>query len=380
MNLNGHKKLAIILSALASFPATASLAQVPAAKEASAQQPVKTTARTPVNSNAPLVTMTPQQHKALVSSVASLREAVKLTQTRKWPQAYAAYTKLIKANPGLGMAYGDRAVSLIAMRRYNEAVNDCNKAISLGKDGSEVYNRRAVANMQMKKYDLALADYTKVINLQPASAAAYRDRAVCYLRKGDKKNAQRDIAMAKKALGGKLADTKQNQKQSFLAVKDASIVDVSSMSTQKFDDIIKKDPEHKPMYMLHRATVNMFQAKPQKALDDIDQVLKLNDEQLKKGGCPARSSILKLRITALQKLGKFSEALADCNKILAAVPGDEQARLAKAMAEFELGKYKEAIDDTAQIKSNPKLVNAAKILASKAKQKLAPAKKGTRSK
>lgn len=379
MNLNSQKKTAIILSALAAFPATASLAQAPS-KEASAQQPLKTTAQKPANSSVPRVTMTPQQQKAVASSVNSLREAVKLTQTRKWPQAYAAYSKLIKANPELGMAYGDRAVSLIALRRYKEAVSDCNKAISLGKDSADVYNRRAVAYMQMKKYDLALADYTKVINLQPTSAAAYRDRAVCYLRKGDKKNAQRDIAMTKKALGGKLADTKQNQKQSFLAVKDASIVDLSSVSTQKFDELIKKDPDHKPMYMLQRATVNMFQAKPQKALEDIDQVLKLNDEQLKKGGCPTRSAILKLRVTALQKLGKFSEALADCNTVLAAVPGDEQARLVKAMSEYELGKYKEAIDDAAKIKSNQKLVNAAKILSSKARAKLAPEKKGTRSK
>ncbi len=66
--------------------------------------------------------------------------------------------------------------------------------------------------------------------------------------------------------------------------------------------------------------------------------------------------------------------LSNCNMYLKVQP-TERVRLPNAMAEFELGKYKEAIDDAAKIKSNPKLVNAAKILSSKAKRKLAPAKK-----
>ena len=394
MNRIGNKKLAIILSALAGFqpmitpaqaqnnqakPAISSPAQVPA-KEAAAQPTGKTKAPAPVANNAARSTMTPQQQKVVVNSVKNLREAVKLTQTRKWPQAYAAYTKLIKSNPELGMAYADRAVSLIAMKRFKEAVDDCNKAITLGKDTADVYNRRAVSYLQMKKYDTALSDFTKVINLQPTSAAAYRDRAVCYMRKGDKKSAQRDIAMIKKALAGKVADTNQQQKSSFLTVDGSNIVDLGSIKVEKFDEIIKKDPEHKPVYMLHRATVFMFQGKTQKALEDVEQVLKLNDEQLKKGGCPTRDKVQQLRMTALNKLGRHADAIVECNSLLKRNPNDEQARIVLAMSEFQLGKYKEAIANADKIKSNPKLAAAAKIIKVKAAQQMAPPKKGKSSK
>ncbi len=157
-------------------------------------------------------------------------------------------------------------------------------------------------------------------------------------------------------------------------VKDATVVDLSSLPTAKFDEIIKKDPAHKPIYMLHRATVNMVQGKPLKALEDVDQVLKYKDEQLRMGACPGRNTILKLRITALHKLGRFSEAYADCNTVLKTQPTDEQARLAKAMGAFQLGKYKEVIEDAGKIKADPGLLAEAKTLSSKATQKLSAPK------
>lgn len=318
----------------------------------------------------PKVVLTPAQQKSLVSSVKNIQEAAKMARARKWPQAYAAYTSLIKANPELGIAYADRALTLLAMKRYAEAVADCNKAISLRKDSADVYNRRAAAYTQMKKFDLALADYTRIINLNPASAAAYRDRAVCYLRKGDKKSAKRDIDMAKKAMGGKIAGTNQEKKTPFLAVKGGNIVDLSSMPIEKFDEIIKKDPVHKPMYILQRATVNMLQGQPQKALKDIDQVLLLSDADLNKGGCPPRDKLQQLRMTALHKLGRHADAIAESNHLLQLHPDDEQARLILAMSNFELGKFKEAVVEAEKIKKNAKLAAAAKIIKDKASKNL----------
>ncbi len=375
------KHCAIVAGSLAGFLSLGWQAQAqnkPAAtgspaKEAAAQPASKTAPPAGVKpapqaapTGAPKVMVTPAQQKALVSSVKSLQEAVKLSRARKWPQAHAAYTSLIKSNPELGIAYADRALTLLAMKRYGEAVADCNKAIALRKDTFEVYNRRAVAYMQMKKYDLALADFTKVINLNPSSAAAYRDRAVCYLRKGDKKNAKRDIDMAKKAIGGKLTASSQQQKTSFLAVKGGNLVDLSSVQTEKFDEMMQKDPAHKPMFMLQRATVNMLQAKPQKALEDVDQVLKLSDADLIKGGCPPRDKVQQLRMTALHKLGRHGDAIAESNSLLKLHPDDEQARLILAMSYYETGKYKEAMDEAGKIKKNPKLAQAAKIIRDKA--------------
>jgi len=338
-------------------------------KEAAAQPATKPAPQGAAN-DASRVVVTPAQQKALVSSVKSLQDAVKLSRARKWPQAHAAYTSLIKSNPELGIAYADRALTLLAMKRYGEAVADCNKAIALRKDSFEVYNRRAVAYMQLKKYDLALSDFTKVINLSPTSAAAYRDRAVCYMRKGDKKSAKRDIDMAKKAMGGKLAGTNQQQKTSFLAVKGGNLVDLSSVPVEKFDEMIKKDPVHKPVFMLHRATVNMLQGKPQKAIEDVDQVLKLSDADLNKGGCPPRDKIQQLRVTALQKSGRHAEAIAESTKLLKLHPDDEQARLILAMSYFETGKFKEAADEAGKISKNPKLAQAAKIIKDKAGKNL----------
>lgn len=371
------KHCAIVAGSLAGFLSLGWQAQAqnkpaaPAAtsKEAAAQPAVKAAPKAAAN-GASQVVVTPAQQKALVSSVKSLQEAVKLSRARKWPQAHAAYTSLIKSNPDLGIAYADRALTLLAMKRYGEAVADCNKAIALRKDTFEVYNRRAVAYMQMKKYDLALADFTKVINLNPSSAAAYRDRAVCYLRKGDKKNAKRDIDMAKKAMGGKLTASNQQQKTSFLAVKGGNLVDLSSVQTEKFDEMMQKDPAHKPMFMLQRATVNMLQAKPQKALEDVDQVLKLSDADLNKGGCPPRDKVQQLRMTALHKLGRHADAIAESNNLLRLHPDDEQARLILAMSYYETGKYKEAMDEAGKIKKNPKLAQAAKMIRDKAGKNL----------
>lgn len=376
------KHCAILASSLAGFLLLGWQAEAQN-KTATPVQPVKEAAAQPASksgpqpapqtaapSGPPKVVITQAQQKALVSSVRNLQEAAKMARARKWPQAYGAYTNLIKANPELGIAYADRALTLLAMKRYSEAVADCNKAISLRKDSSDVYNRRAAAYTQLKKYDLALADYTKIINMNPASAAAYRDRAVCYLRKGDKKNAKRDVDMAKKAMSGKIAGTNQQQKTSFLAVKGGNIVDLSSVPIEKFDEIIKKDPVHKPVYLLHRAATNLLQGKAQKALDDVDQVLKLSDADLNKGGCPSRDKVQQLRITALNKLGRHSDVISESTNLLKSHPGDEQTRLILAMSNFESGKFKEASVEAAKIKNNPKLAQGAMILKAKADAKL----------
>lgn len=373
-----HSKYsAVVTGSLAGLFLLGGQAQA-ADKPAAIAQPVKEAAAQPATKAAPQaaangatrLVVTPAQQKALVSSVKSLQDAVKLSRARKWPQAHAAYTSLIKSNPELGIAYADRALTLLAMKRYGEAVADCNKAIALHKDSFEVFNRRAVAYMQLKKYDLALSDFTKVINLNPTSAAAYRDRAVCYMRKGDKKSAKRDIEMAKKAMSGKLAAPNQQQKTSFLAVKGGNLVDLSSVPVEKFDEMIKKDPVHKPVFMLHRATVNMLQGKPQKAIEDVDQILKLSDADLNLGGCPPRDKIQQLRVTALQKAGRHAEAIEESTKLLKIHPDDEQARLILAMSYFETGKFKEASAEAGKISKNPKLAQAAKIIKAKAGKNL----------
>lgn len=306
------------------------------------------------------------QRKAPPQAVKDLEQAVKLSQARKWALAHAAYTKVLKTSPELGVVYADRALCSIALGKFQAAIDDCNKAIKFQKDSAEVYSRRAACYTALKKYDLALADYSKVISILPSSADAYRNRARVYEKKGDKAKAVKDFSMAAKALSGKLPVGKDSGKTTVLAVQGNKIVDLSTVSTEKFDQAVEKDAEHKTAHLMQRATVNMLKGNAAKALEDVNVILKLTDAELQKEGLPPRPKILLLRITAYQKLAKHEESIADCNEVLKTSPNDEQALISRAISELALGKNKEAIADAEKIKANPRLTNAAKIVKQRA--------------
>ncbi|MBC7999633.1 MAG: tetratricopeptide repeat protein [Leptolyngbya sp.] len=306
------------------------------------------------------------QRKAPPQAVKDLEQAVKLSQAKKWALAHAAYTKVLKTSPELGVVYADRALCSIALGKFQAAIDDCNRAIKFQKDSAEVYSRRAACYTALKKYDLAIADYSKVISILPSSADAYRNRARVYEKKGNKSKAVQDFSMAAKALSGKLPVGKDTGKTTVLAVQGNKIVDLSTVSTDKFDQAVAKDTEHKSANLMQRATVNMLRGDAAKALEDVNVVLKGSDADLKKDGLPPRPKILLLRITAYQKLARHEDAIADCNEVLKTAPGEEQALISRAISELALGKNKEAIVDADKIKTNPRLMNAAKIVKQRA--------------
>ncbi|WP_204105558.1 MULTISPECIES: tetratricopeptide repeat protein [Spirulina sp. CCY15215] len=72
------------------------------------------------------------------------------------------------------------------------------------------------------------------------------------------------------------------------------------------------------------------------ALQDCDRALKLNPQSLK---------IWLTRIFILQKMGRYEEALQDCDRALELNPKSLQVRLSRIFTLREMGRYKEALQD-----------------------------------
>jgi tetratricopeptide (TPR) repeat protein len=90
------------------------------------------------------------------------------------------YTRVIKQNPNLMVAYSNRANNYIELGEYKKAIQDINKEIEINPEYAGAYLRRGFCYRSMKKYKRAIEDYQKAIELKPDFAEVYNNRGLCY--------------------------------------------------------------------------------------------------------------------------------------------------------------------------------------------------------
>ncbi|MBC8141212.1 MAG: tetratricopeptide repeat protein, partial [Armatimonadetes bacterium] len=113
----------------------------------------------------------------------------------KFPEAIAAYTKGIAADPKSDYGYGQRGSVYIASKQYDLAVKDFTQFIALAPNQSFGYIQRGIANLQLATpagYTAAKADLLKYLSMekQPDQViVATRLLAVAQKETGDLKGA-----------------------------------------------------------------------------------------------------------------------------------------------------------------------------------------------
>jgi len=108
----------------------------------------------------------------------------------------AGCTKLIAANPGLAVAYSNRADGLIALGQTQLAIADYSRAVTLDpKLAAALYNRGLVY-LSSGDAELALADFDQVIRLSGSDATAYNGRGMASVAVGKLDAAAADFAKA----------------------------------------------------------------------------------------------------------------------------------------------------------------------------------------
>ena len=99
---------------------------------------------------------------------------------KRYEKALEDKTKAIELEPENAGYYNSRGATYHAMKRYEKALEDKTKAIELEPENARYYDNRGVTYHAMKRYEKALEDSTKAIELEPENARYYDSRGVTY--------------------------------------------------------------------------------------------------------------------------------------------------------------------------------------------------------
>jgi tetratricopeptide (TPR) repeat protein len=118
-----------------------------------------------------------------------------LAQQNDASAALRDFNRVIELNPGLAIAYRNRAELLASLGRIEEALADYTRAIEGLPGNAELYRARGSAWHRAGDYERALADLNRAIEIAP-DADAFTQRANVAAERGEFDNALHDLRQA----------------------------------------------------------------------------------------------------------------------------------------------------------------------------------------
>jgi tetratricopeptide (TPR) repeat protein len=103
------------------------------------------------------------------------------TELQEYPQALADFSQVIKLQPRIAGAYGNRGlIRAEKMNDFSGAMIDYNQAIALDSESAHIfYNNRGILKYySLNDFSGALADYNQAIKLAPTFALPYNNRGL----------------------------------------------------------------------------------------------------------------------------------------------------------------------------------------------------------
>ncbi len=214
-----------------------------------------------------------------------------------------------KAAPkDMALAWGVRGNTLFTKHAFDKAIDAYSKGIELDPDNVAILNVRGWSYMITGKDDLAIADYNLALQKRSNFAVAYNNRGLVYLRRGALQSALDDFNAALR---------------------------------------IKSD-----LYPAHnnRGRVLAMNKDFDGALADFAAAEQINPT-------PPQPNVF--RCVAYIDMGKFDDALGECNKAIAKVPNYHYALCSRAEAWMGKGNLDAALKDLNMVLSqNPNQVRA----------------------
>ncbi len=124
------------------------------------------------------------------------KEASSFFDSKKYPEATAAFSKLIGQFPQDARGYLGRGKAFWLQKKYPEAVKDLDEAVKLAPKNAEAYNLRALAYDDWEKFQEALEDFGRAIELSPANAVYHHNRASTFRALSQPEKALEDYGKA----------------------------------------------------------------------------------------------------------------------------------------------------------------------------------------
>lgn len=227
---------------------------------------------------------------------------------RQYDLAIADYNKSISLKQSAD-DYKERGDCHYAFKEVGAALSDYSNAISLDPKNKDLYESRAAVYQVENYWKPAIADRTRVIELDP-TACSYASRAETYLCFGD---ATRALADAEKAVSLKGDDCSEHYivyAETLSTLGDMK--KVPALCATAAERLKKeKDTEKLEEWFTQSARIKLLQGKPEEALADCNEVLKIDVSD---------SEGLRYRSRAYAALKQWDKALEDMDKVISDSP------------------------------------------------------------
>jgi tetratricopeptide (TPR) repeat protein len=208
-------------------------------------------------------------------------------------------------------AFWFRGDALNKKRDYDGAIAAYSAAHDGDPDNVNYLNSRGIAYSNKGDDEHALADYEMCLQLRPSFSSAYNNRGLIFLRKGDLDRAFEEFNSAVKY--------------------PSSVVS-------------------RPIHLYNRARAQTYRKQYDAALADFAEAQKVS---------PDNTQIPNYRCITYNDMGKFDEAIADCNTVLAKFPTSIYTLTNRGNAYLGKGDLDAALNDYNQaLKINPNYIRA----------------------
>jgi tetratricopeptide (TPR) repeat protein len=211
---------------------------------------------------------------------------------------------------------------------YDQAEAEIGKAIAAEPKSPILYLYRGDLYAAQNRHDPAIADYGKAVELLPKEASPYRRRGNEYVRAGNDLAAHRDLANA-------IALQPDNPDgyidRSALYVRETRYKE----AVRDIDQALKLAPNQAD-YLLRRSRVFELMHQYDQAIADCNRVIAINASWSGGYACRAQEETVK---------GDRTQAIADLGEVLKRAPNSQEALVARADLEMQLGQWSAARAD-----------------------------------
>jgi len=270
-----------------------------------------------------------------------LRAAFQAVHDGDFRRGEQLFSDLIRQVPESGLLYARRAECLFGLSRFDETVADCEQALKLDLDEEQQAHShyfRGRAHRALKRHDQAGMDVKRAIVLRPASAEYHKELGDIHRELGRREQALESYSRSLKFVP-------EQENVSALMMRGSCYLDLEryDLAIADLTRFLELVPDRAVVLGLRaKAHFKLGNAGPEdaaKGVADFTRSLELYQEQM---GKPPPYSFRFFRGKLLQKLGRFEEALADVDSVLATQPQESSILRDRAEILRSLGRPAEA--------------------------------------